>query len=85
VIAFTGSVAAGREVARLATPAHAALRATTIARRLSARNAGPTMAPRSVEADVSNRGVERSRSVGQFTERLRPATTGEADRKSSSP
>jgi hypothetical protein len=37
------------------------------------------------EAGVSNRGVERSRSVGQFTERLRPATTGEADRKSSSP
>ena len=42
-------------------------------------------APRSVEADVSNRGVERSRSVGQFRERLRLATTGEADRKSSSP
>lgn len=37
------------------------------------------------EADVSNRWVERSRSVGQFTERLRPSTTGEADRKSSSP
>ena len=35
------------------TPAHAALRATRIARSLSARNARPTMAPRSVGRRMS--------------------------------